>query len=212
MIEDPFYRLNEKQLQWIDKADWEYRTVFTADDNLIHEDKAELIFEGLDTYAKIFLNGELLQETDNMFRTWKIDVTGKIIQGENELLVLFESPTRKGLEQLKAYGFQLAADNDQSENGEMGADRVSPYVRKAPYHFGWDWGPRLVTSGIWRPVLLRAWSLGQVGDIRIVTDFLSEEKAELTANIEIITTKNQEFQVNIYVDGASVFSEPEPGT
>ena len=176
VIEDPYYRLNEKKLQWIDKADWEYRTVFIANDQFLEHDRIELVFEGLDTYAKIYLNGEFIRETDNMFRTWTIDVSGKLKKGENKLSVIFSSPTGRGLEELKAYGFQLPADNDQSEAGEMGQDRVSPYVRKAPYHFGWDWGPRLVTFGIWRPVILKAWSEARLENIQVITKELSAKK------------------------------------
>jgi beta-mannosidase len=206
IIEDPYYRLNERQLQWIDKADWEYKTVFAADDQVYGMDKKELIFEGLDTYARIYLNGDFLLRTDNMFRTWKIDITKKIRKGENKLMVLLESPTGKGLEELKAFGFQLAADNDQSETGEMGPDRVSPYVRKAPYHFGWDWGPRLVTSGIWRPVILRAWDEARIENLNIVTESLSKERAELIAKIEIEAVEKHDIVYNLFVDGVSFIS------
>jgi len=214
IIEDPYYRLNEKKLQWIDKIDWEYRTIFVVDDQVLLRDRSELIFEGLDTYAKVYLNGDLLFQADNMFRTWNIDVTKKIRKGENQLSVLLESPTRKGLEELKTFGFQLAADNDQSEAGEMGNDRVSPYVRKAPYHFGWDWGPRLVTSGIWRPVTLRAWSKAHIVSVHILTDSLNKDKAELTANIEIEAVEKGRFEINIGGDsspGAGVPFNLKPG-
>jgi beta-mannosidase len=200
IIEDPYYRLNEKKLQWIDKVDWEYRTVFVADEEVLRRDRIELIFEGLDTYAKIYLNGALLQETNNMFRTWNINITKEVRKGENKLSVLLESPTRRGLEELKAFGFQLPADNDQSETGEMGQDRVSPYVRKAPYHFGWDWGPRLVTSGIWRPVILRAWDEARLGDVSTLTKSLSPEKAELIVKVEILATGNHDKALSFFVD------------
>jgi beta-mannosidase len=206
VIDDPYYRLNEKQLQWIDKADWEYRTVIIADEKLFSLERKELVFEGIDTYAKIYLNGELIRETDNMFRTWTIDVTGKLKRGENKLSITLESPTRIGLEELKAFGFQLPADNDQSETGEMGQDRVSPYVRKAPYHFGWDWGPRLVTSGIWRPVKLRAWSEGRIENIQVITTNLSSEKAEMSAKIQIESTGKQNISYNLFVDNLKVQS------
>jgi beta-mannosidase len=215
VIEDPYYRLNEKQLQWIDKADWEYRTVINADEKLLSLERIELVFEGIDTYAKIYLNGELIRETDNMFRTWNIDVTDKLKRGENKLSVTLESPTRIGLKELKAFGFQLPADNDQSETGEMGQDRVSPYVRKAPYHFGWDWGPRLVTSGIWRPVKLRAWSEGRIENIQVVTTNLSSGKAEMSAKIQIESTGKQNISYYLFVDNVKVqngFWNLESGT
>jgi beta-mannosidase len=198
VIEDPYYRLNEKKLQWIDKVDWEYRTIFKVDNSDLKREKAELVFEGLDTYAKVFLNGDVVLQADNMFRTWVVDVSGRLKQGDNELLIQFESPAKKGLEALKAYGFQLAADNDQSENGEIGPDRVSPYVRKAPYHFGWDWGPRLVTSGIWRQVKLRAWSTGRITDVNIIMENLTGEKAELTAEVEIEVTEPGDYTLAIH--------------
>jgi beta-mannosidase len=214
IIEDPYYRLNEKKLQWIDKSDWEYRTVFTVDAEMRDRERMELVFEGLDTYADIFLNGGLILQSDNMFRSWAVDVSGKVRNGENELRVVLESPTRRGLEALKAYGFQLAADNDQSEAGEMGGDRVSPYVRKAPYHFGWDWGPRLVTSGIWRPVRLRAWSGGRILDADLVTEDLSDRSAELTVRIELDIVKEGAYDIGVSWDSIPFYSinrQMEPG-
>jgi beta-mannosidase len=197
VIDDPFYRLNEKDLQWIDKVDWEYRTVFLTDEEVFSMDRVEIIFEGIDTYAEVFLNDVSILTADNMFRTWVVDVSDKLVKGENELRVLFESPTRKGLEALSAFGFQLAADNDQSENGEMGADRVSPYVRKAPYHFGWDWGPRLVTSGIWRGIELRAWSNARIVDVQIVAHGLTGDEADLLAELEIEAAVPGEYVVDV---------------
>jgi len=215
MINDPFFRLNEKKLQWVDKVDWEYRTVFQVNEDVLSREESVLIFEGLDTYAKVFLNGDLLFEADNMFRTWNVDVAGKLRSGENELMVLLESPTRKGLEALKKFGFQLAADNDQSENGEMGADRVSPYVRKAPYHFGWDWGPRLVTSGIWRPVKLKAWSKGRIEDVNIVVESLTDDIAELKIRVGLDVSVAGKYSVQISRDsitGFHVTRDMEHGT
>ncbi|NTV83966.1 MAG: glycoside hydrolase family 2 protein, partial [Bacteroidales bacterium] len=76
-------------------------------------------------------------------------------------------------------------------------DRVSPYIRKAPYHFGWDWGPRLVTSGIWRPVKLRVWSIGHIEDVHIVTKTVTAEKAELKAEIEIVASEKKDIRIII---------------
>ena len=67
-IEDPYYRLNEHSLQWIDKVDWEYKTTFVADENFLKYQSVELCFEGIDTYASVFVNDKLLFQADNMFR------------------------------------------------------------------------------------------------------------------------------------------------
>ncbi len=186
LIPDPYERVNEKEMQWIDKNNWIYRTRFNIDAAFLDKGNIELVFEGIDTYADVFLNEKLILQTDNMFRTWKTDVRDKLQEGDNELLVVLKSPTLTGLVKLKEFGFQLAADNDQSQAGEMGEDRVSPYVRKAPYHFGWDWGPRLVTSGIWRPVRLMAWDGAKLEDIWVKTLVINEEEAI----IEVISTLN----------------------
>jgi beta-mannosidase len=215
LINDPFFRTNEKDLQWIDKKDWDYRTVFDVNNAVLKQDKAELVFEGLDTYATIMLNGEVLQKTDDMYRTYVVDVTGKLKPEGNELWVSFESPTRRGLEELKKFGFQLDADNDQSEAGEMGHDRVSPYVRKAPYHFGWDWGPRLVTSGIWKPVLLRAFSHARLDDINIIQENSLKEEAGLQCSITGDFLKAGSYEIRVTVDNKLIFNGPwntEPGT
>lgn len=200
-IEDPFYRMNELGLQWIDKKDWEYRTVFLVDDDLRGKKNQWLTFKGLDTYADVYLNGELIGVTDNMFRTWKFDVSDKLKHGDNELRVVFASPTRRGLEEMNRYGLRLPADNDQSERGEMGQDRVSVYTRKAPYHYGWDWGPRLVTSGIWRPVILEAWDGIKVEDVYIKQTEVTEKLATLNADIQIEADVIQNVKIEVESEG-----------
>ena len=200
-IEDPFYRMNELGLQWIDKKDWEYRTEFSVDDELIGKKNQYLVFQGLDTYADVYLNGECIGSVDNMFRTWKFDVSGKLKVGDNELRVVLASPTARGLEEMKRYGLRLPADNDQSERGGMGQDRVSVYTRKAPYHYGWDWGPRLVTSGIWRPVIIEAWSGMKVEDVYIKQTEVTRELATLSADIRVKADVGQEVEIEITSDG-----------
>ncbi len=200
-IEDPFYRMNELGLQWIDKKDWEYRTELSVDDELINKKNQYLVFKGLDTYADIYLNGECIGSADNMFRTWKFDVSGKLKAGDNELRVVLASPTARGLEEMKRYGLRLPADNDQSERGGMGQDRVSVYTRKAPYHYGWDWGPRLVASGIWRPVIIEAWSGMKVEDVYIKQTEVTRELATLSADIRVKADVGQEVEIEITSDG-----------
>jgi beta-mannosidase len=73
LIDDPFYRDNEKKQQWIDKKDWEYRTTFKVTPQTLAHENVELVFEGLDTYAQVYLNEQLVLSADNMFRTWRVD-------------------------------------------------------------------------------------------------------------------------------------------
>lgn len=204
LIEDPFYRVNEKELQWIDKSDWEYETVFEINLAVFKKSKIEIEFQGLDTYADVFLNDELVLKADNMFRTWKIDIKKKAILGNNKLKVVLYSPTNKGLELLKNH-YPLPAINDQSENGGMGVNKVSIFTRKAGYHYGWDWGPRLVTSGIWKSVKLRAWDLVELEDVFIEQPSVTAEKAQLRASIN--TNVEKEFKGEIKVSNAETGEE-----
>jgi len=142
LIPDPFYRDNESKLQWIDKADWEYRTVFTVDAQTFAKKNIELVFDGLDTYADVYLNGKLVLQADNMFRGWTIDVKSLIKRTNNLLLIKFASAQNKVDSIAKSRLPLVLPDNN----------RV--YVRKAQFQFGWDWGPKFVGCGIWKKVKL----------------------------------------------------------
>jgi beta-mannosidase len=126
-------------------------------------------------------------QADNMFREWKADVKDVIKSGENELRIVFRSPITEGIKKYDAQGFVIpVSDNDLAEIGKVeGGKRVSVYTRKAGYHFGWDWGPRLVTSGIWRPVTLRAWDNARIENLQIVQHEVSDDKATFTAVFEV---------------------------
>ncbi len=185
-IEDPFFRLNELDLQWIDKLDWQYKTDFNVSEDLLSKQHLELEFLGLDTYSKIILNDSLILQTDNMFRNYIIDCKTLLKKGRNTLRIIFESPIVKGLQKHDEIGYKLPeSGNDLAEIGQVdGAKKVGILSRKAGYHFGWDWGPRLVTSGIWKPVKLRGWSAIKIEDLFIKQTRL-DSIANLTAIIEV---------------------------
>ena len=196
-IEDPFYRTNEHDQQWIDKKDWEYATRLDLDAATMAQAHVELVFEGLDTYADVYVNDTLVLRADNMFRTWTADIKAQAKAGPNTLRIRFRSPIQEGLKQLAALGYNPPATNDQSENGGLGDKKVSVFTRKAGYHYGWDWGPRFVTSGIWRPVRLRAWSGARIDDLHIVQDSLSPDEARLTARFEVLSDAGGAAMVDI---------------
>jgi beta-mannosidase len=178
LIDDPFYRDNEKKQQWIDKKDWEYTTTFKVTPQTLARANVELVFEGLDTYANVYLNEQLVLKADNMFRTWRVNAKPVLKAGENSLRVVFRSPINEILPVMAKLNYQLPASNDQGE-------KTSPFTRKAPYHYGWDWGPRFVTSGIWRPISLEAWDGARVNDVQVIVKKISPDVAELTANVEV---------------------------
>ncbi|PWT79888.1 MAG: hypothetical protein C5B44_06205 [Acidobacteria bacterium] len=182
LIEDPFYRDNEKKLQWIGKTDWEYRTTFNVTPEIFGRDNIDLVFEGLDTYADVFLNDARLLSTDNMFRTWRIDCKRLLKLRANTLRIRFRSPINEVLPLIAKINYQLPAGNDQGE-------KTSPYTRKAPYQYGWDWGPRFVTSGVWRPVSLEAWNSARVDDLHLLPKKVTEAAAAMNAEVEIVAHK-----------------------
>lgn len=184
-IPDPFYRTNERDLQWIDKKDWEYQATLQIDADTLAHDHLELCFFGLDTFADVYFNDALVLQAENMFRTWTADIKAHAKVGNNVLQIVFRSPIQEGLKRLAALGYNPPAVVDWSEIGGLGDKHVSMFVRKAGYHFGWDWGPRFVTSGIWRKVTLRAWNAARISDLHIVQNSVTADEAKLTAVFEV---------------------------
>ncbi len=202
-IPDPFYRANEKALQWIDKEDWIYSCEFELDKEQIDHKQIDLVFEGLDTYAKVYLNDKPVLQADNMFRTWRTDITDLLMEGTNHLKIEFVSAITVGLEKLEALGYGLPAVNDQSENGGLGNKRVSIFTRKAPYHFGWDWGPRFVTSGIWRPVKLIMTDHAEILNTHFKQVYITREEANIDAVVEVKTPEAGNYRISIQSDNNS---------
>lgn len=168
LIEDPFYGDRQKDLQWIDKVNWEYRCLFDASE-AFRKDNVRLVFNGIDCFSEVWLNGNQILVTENMFRTWKADVKKFIKATGNELRIVLESPTKRGYELMTEYGVQLQANNDLNILGGMGPkNKVSVFTRKSGYQYGWDLTPRYVTSGIWRPVYLESWDEARIEDFMYI--------------------------------------------
>lgn len=200
-ISNPFYGTNEKDVQWIDKKDWEYITTIDVEAPVLNHSHIELVFAGLDTYADVYVNEQHVLSADNMFRTWRADVKPYVKLGANDIRIHFRSPIMEDLPKLKALGYGLPASNDQSEVGELGDQRVSVFARKAPYHYGWDWGPRFVTSGIWREAELVAWSDVRIENVYIRQNQVHVESADLTAVVQIYSEQERQVNLRVYADG-----------
>ena len=192
IIEDPFFRLNERGLQWIDKEDWVYETCFTLAADMMRKENMELVFEGLDTYADVYLNDECILKANNMFRRWSIPVRQYIREENNILKVYFHSPVKIDVPKWDALPYQYPASNDQSENGGLFNKKISIFARKAGYHYGWAWGPRLVTSGIWRPVYIRAWSDLRINDVFIEQKEVGAGRAVIAGHVELDADKDMD--------------------
>lgn len=181
LIEDPFYRDNDKRQQWIGKTNWEYETTFMVGADTLRRQNIEIVFYGLDTYADVFVNDKSILRADNMFRTWRADVKNSLKPGRNTLRIRFRSPINEILPLMAKLDYELPAVNDQGE-------KTSPYTRKAPYQYGWDWGPRFVTSGIWKPIELEAWDVARVEDLQIKQNNLTSERADLAVTVEVVAS------------------------
>jgi len=190
-IGDPFYRLNEKDQQWIENESWEYRTTVPVDAATLARDRVELVFAGLDTFADVFVNGAQVLTADNMFRSWRVDVKARLKPGNNEILVRFASPIAKVKPAYDKLGYKLPAANDQ------GKEMVSMWARKAPYHYGWDWGPRFVTSGIWRPVALEAWDAARLDDVQVFQNKLDANAADLGIIARVVAARAGKVRVSV---------------
>ncbi len=195
LIDDPYVAMNERKVQWVDKEDWVYETHFQVAETLLGEDAVDLCFDGLDTYADVFLNEEKILAADNMFRRWRVSIKPLLKAGDNVLRVYFHSPVKVDMPKWEQHPHLYGAANDQSENGGLLDRKLSVFARKAGYHYGWDWGPRLVTIGIWRDVYLESWSQARITDIHMRQRAVDARKALLTDVVEVESAADVEHAV-----------------
>lgn len=193
-IPNPFYGMNEDAVQWVENEDWMYRTSFVVDEHQLSRDAAVLEMDGLDTYADVFLNGALILRSDNMFVGHKIVVKPVLRKGVNQLLVRFRSPVKEVLPQLQTNGFDYPASNDHSPW------RTSVYTRKAPYSYGWDWGIRLATCGIWRPMRLVFSDVARIEDYYVCQEAVTQAKADVDNRLEINNVTSNTVSALLKVD------------
>jgi beta-mannosidase len=173
-IPDPFYGANEAKLQWIENESWEYRLNFDVPADLLARSNVDLVFDGLDAAAQVYVNGAQVLNADNMFRVWRVAVKGHLHAGKNLLRVVFPSPIKAAAAAASSDAFRLRSKTEDKT-----------YIRKAAYEYGWDWGPRFVTSGIWRPVRLEAWDKVRIADLAIRQRDVSKAVAHLDAEVEV---------------------------
>jgi beta-mannosidase len=156
LIPDPYLDANEAGLRWIWRTNWQYETTFawSGDD----ADRTDLVCDGLDTVATVELNGTTVATTQNMHRSYRFDVGALLQPGDNRLVITFTSALNFAEQERDRMGF-LPIPNSAS---------VHPinFIRKMACNFGWDWGPVLITAGIWRPISLESWSTARLAEVR----------------------------------------------
>ena len=183
IIPSPYFGDNEKKVQWVSNRNWEYFINFDIDAAFLNHDDISLSFDGLDTYAKVFLNGREIISANNMFRKWSVPVKS-ILKSHNKLKVLFYPPLVKDSVNAAAQSYKFPDSR--------------AFSRKAPYQYGWDWGPKLVGEGIWKEVYLEANDGFLLRDVYIKQNSLDSNLAKLTAILDIENIDEDSISIEIY--------------
>ncbi len=184
-IPDPYIGTNESKVQWVETKTWEYKTTFNADVNVLKCKHKELVFDGLDTYAFVYLNDSLILTGENMFLSYRIDIT-KLLKKQNNILRIVFHPASELIEKNKALS---------SIKNLPGGDRV--FIRKAQYQFGWDFGPRLVTCGIWKNVKLEGWNQFDILNVKYRTVDITNDTAIIDVEANALIDSQKSFNIEL---------------
>jgi beta-mannosidase len=188
-IPDPFFGDNEKRVQWVAETDWEYRLTFTPSADLLGADRVDLVCDGLDTLAEVTLNGQVVGQANNMFRQYAWEVKSLLREGENELRVLFTGPVK--------YIRPLQEEDPMIGGGDI---LGGPHLRKSPYQWGWDWGPKLPPIGIWKDIRLEGYTGARVDDVH-VRQRLAENQGTVSAKVTVERWGEDALEAHMVVTG-----------
>jgi beta-mannosidase len=202
VIPDPYFRMKESSVQWIENEDWVYAKTFDISPDVLNHDVLELLFEGLDTYADVFLNDSLILKADNMFRIWKADCKTLVKPKSNKLLIYFHSPVKMGMDKRNKSAYKPVIEDEHALEDKQ----TSVFTRKASYQYGWDGGPRLVTSGIWRSVHLLAWSGAKIENIYFKPIQVSSKLAIYNTEVNISAVKDQHMRLELIVNNRNTIA------
>ncbi|WP_183984107.1 beta-mannosidase [Sphingomonas jinjuensis] len=185
-VPDPFKGTDEAAIQWVGLTDWQWRTTLTVTPTMLARGHLDLVFDGLDTFARVTVNGRALLTADNAHRRWRADAKPLLKPGANEIVVAIASPIRRLQPMVLAEKNPLPGEYDSAFGDEPKGKQTSPYIRKAKYGYGWDWGPRIVTIGLWRAVRLEAWDDARIDRLRVEQEALGDAEARVAAKLEVV--------------------------
>jgi beta-mannosidase len=190
LMEDPFYRDNEDKAIALSYNDYEYTREFNISGDVLKNDKVFLCCEGLDTLAEIKINGQLIAKTNNMHRSYEFDIKDVLREGPNNIHILFFSPTRY-IERKQKETPLMKRINDIVMAGYY-------YLRKAHSMFGWDWGPKIPDSGIWKNIDLKFFDDARLKDVYIIQNHQTD-KVKLDIQISFEIWSCEEFDLDVLV-------------
>ena len=204
LISDPYFRDNEKLVQWVEQEDWEYHTYFDVARDMFEKPNIQITFKGLDTYADVYLNDSLILKADNMYRLWTEDCKKFLKIKNNSLRIMFHSAVNEGLEMASKFSYRLPIHDVKPISNERKEKlkRADSQTRKAPCQFGWDTHPRLVTCGIWRPVILTAWSGAKMEDVFVEPVNIETRQANYNVRANITADTTKEYKLSVYLDNS----------
>ena len=194
-IPDPYLHDNESKVQWVGEIGWEYQKSFFYDRDSYNWRHIELVCKGLDTYANVFINDSLVVVADNMFKEWVTDIKRFLRIGTNTIRIQFPSIVTGNAARYKQLKYKLPGD-----------EKV--VSRKAAYQFGWDWGPTLITSGIWRPLHIRQWNYTNLLGVQFIQKKLDESVANMSAVFTFVSDVKDTAIITLFVDSVMVFNQP----
>jgi beta-mannosidase len=198
-LPDPYLADNESKVQWVGLSDWQYQTRIVVGAEVLKHDHVDLVFEGLDTFATVKINGTEVQHTDNMFRSWRVPVKDILREGGNLLEVDFASPIRKMKPLIASLPYVMPGAYDSAFGDEPPGRNSSTYVRKAGYQYGWDWGPRVVALGIWKPARLEFYDSLRLDDLHVEQLHLDDEIAALNVQLAVQSDRIQSVAIEVRV-------------
>ena len=200
-IPDPFWGRNEDELQWIEEEDWAYATTFDLSAAALSSEHLELVADGLDTIATLTLNGREIGKADNMFHAHRFDIHEVAREHQNELVIHFHNP------------MTYIRDREGKHLEPVACDRIGGryQIRKQQCSFGWDWGPRFATSGIYRPIRIETWNACRYESFHL-TQSHRENAVDITLDVELLgNTDAVEIDASLTYEGKAIVSQHVSG-
>lgn len=157
LVKNPYFGLDYKDIEWVARRDFTYRTTICADKELLNNQSVTVVFDGIDVFADVYLNGTHLGATKNMFLQYRYEIRNLLHEGNNTLTVEMHS-TLNAMDKIDTTGYYAIFNEKRM------------FVRKAQCHFGWDWAPKICAYGIWNDVYVECGSKQKINDVYVVAD------------------------------------------
>lgn len=190
LVPHPYLGKVEQDLQWIPQRNWDYSLEFDVDERLFEKNNIELVFDGLDTYADVWLNGEKILHSDNMFVRYTTDVKNLLKKSGNELAVRF-------------YPFDKERDSLILTYPLRFPEKYA-VMRKCGYQNGWDWAPRYLNVGIWKNVSLQGWSDLKIVSASILTENVEANCAKMKTRVVVKSEVDRVVSLAVEYDNSKI--------